>query len=223
GRGRVGSKSWVPRGEVGADRGDGIKVAAADGDEPSRRSKGRAHLDLGPSRTAVGRAVHEVGAIVSAAVPLVHPGDEDAAVAGAAGQLHIPDEAGAEKRRRRPRRAIVRPGDRETSTRDEVVKGDIHAAVERAVWVVVYPHGVAIVSEPCMGAGARGPRLAICGCPEANALAAAAADEIAGEPQTQFRVEQEDRITKVVAMAGGQWRRQNASECRAPVGGDGKA
>src|SRR5580704_19472782 len=88
------------------DRRDGIEVAAAKTDEPPRRGEGRAHRDRCPRVPPISRAIDQVGAIVSAAPALVHARHENATVGGAAGQLNVTDETGAEEDWSRPRDAV---------------------------------------------------------------------------------------------------------------------
>src|SRR5262249_28764691 len=119
---------------------DGVEVTATIADEAPRRSKGRTHDDLCPRIPPIGRAIYKVGAHVSPAATLVHTCHEEGAVGGAAGELHVTNEASGQEDPRRPVNPVVRKGDRKAGAGREIVPGDIHATIKRAGWIVVHPH-----------------------------------------------------------------------------------
>ena len=148
--------------------------------------EGRPGVDAGPSDAAVGRAVHHVLPGGQATAAFVHRRHVNPATAlQVAGDLDVAEEAGVEWTGR-PSGAVVGVDDVECAAVDgEVVVGDIHPPVEGAGRVVVDPHALAVVADAVVGARSGSPGNAVRRGPEADALAAAAGRQVAGEPHTQ--------------------------------------
>ncbi len=119
-----------------------------------------------------------------------------------AGDLDVADEAGI-KLDRSPGGTVVGVHDVEGAAPDvKVVVGDVHPPVERAGRIVVHPHALTVILAAVVGARAGSPGDAVGGCPEADALAAAASRQVAGEPRVQRGIVHHDGVAEVGALAG---------------------
>src|SRR5439155_15812207 len=79
----------------------------------------------------------------------------------------------------------------------EVIVGNVHPPVEWAGQIVVHPHALAVIRAAVVRARAGCPGDAVGGGPQADALAAAAGRQVAGEPHAQARVVHHDRVAEV--------------------------
>src|SRR6266581_8132510 len=162
-----------------------------------------AYVYTRPANTAVRRAVHHVLARGQAAAALIHRCHVDPATAlQVARDLNVADEAGVELDSG-PGGAVVGVDDVEGAAPNvEVVVGNVHPPVEGAGRVVVHPHALAVIRAAVVRARAGCPSDAVGRCPQADALAAAAGRQVAGEPHAQARVVHHDRVAEVSPVAG---------------------
>ena len=179
----------------------------------------RPGVDAGPADAAIGRAVHHVLANGETATAFVHCCHVNTATAlQVACDLDVTDEAGVELHSR-PGGAVVGVNDIQCTAPDgEIVVGNVHPPPEWADRVVIDPHALAVIAGAAVGTRTRGPGDTVSGCPEPDALPAAACRQIAGEPHPEASVVDDNRIAVVSAVAGAERTRVKPGEAGSVVG-----
>src|SRR5206468_1861580 len=180
------------------------KVGAPSADRTPWRGERPADVGAGPGGATVCRAVHDVLAQVELAATLVHRRHiHPATVLQVAGELDVADKGAVECDRGGPNGAVIGVNYLQRPAADgEVVPGYVHAPEVGAGRVVVHPHTLAVVAAATVRAHAGNPGDAVERGPQADALAAAAGRQVAGEPQIERGVVHHDRVAEVGAVAG---------------------